>query len=138
MRFVFQSIMYRSLRENLYDIEVSRFQDAIQSLAFKKTDSYAVGLLMKSILTRSNLNQASPGGFKGTIFQEFGLTAAQVDSCLTQCLALWKKVHFITSILKQQESIADELASQFTAANTFLISKLRQLGKDDLAEDLSN
>ena len=50
MRFVFQSIMYRSLREGRYDILTSEFQQAIDSLAFKKMDTYAVGLLMKSIL----------------------------------------------------------------------------------------
>jgi hypothetical protein len=57
MRFVFQSIMYRSLRENRYDINVDKFQEAIQSLSFRKTDSFPVGLLMKSLLTGKNLQQ---------------------------------------------------------------------------------
>ena len=54
----------------------------------------------------------------------FSLTIEQIDSCLEQCLALWKKVYFITSILRQQESIGEALALQFSAANTFLIQKM--------------
>lgn len=130
--------MYRSLRESRYDIEVNRFQDTIENLAFKKTNSFATGLLMKSVLTRTNLHTAAPHGFNGSIFKEFGIKSAQVDTCLEKCLALWKKVHFITKILKQEKSITDELATQFDNANSFLTTKLRQLGKEEMADDLSN
>lgn len=140
MRFVFQSIMYRSLRDNRYDIEVNRFKEAIDSLAFKQTNSFPVGLFMKSLLSRSNLNKgnSTAGSFNGSIFDEFRLKGDQVDACLGQCVALWKKVFFITGILRQRESIKQELFTQFEAANTFLINKLRQLGKQDLAAQLAN
>lgn len=64
--------MYRSLREGRYDIEVARFQDAVQSLAFKKTATFPVGLLLKSMLLRSTLEagQKTPK----SIYEEFGLT----------------------------------------------------------------
>ena len=104
MRFVFQSIMYRSLREGRYDIPTIEFQQAIESLAFKKMDTYEVGLLMKSILMCQQPLEETDIGAK------FSLTIEQIDSCLEQCLALWKKVYFITSILRQQESIGEALA----------------------------
>jgi len=49
---------------------------------------------------------------------------------------MWKKVHFITTILQQHKSIGQELADDFAAAYTFLESKLRQLGKEDIAGEL--
>ena len=102
MRFVFQSIMYRSLRENRYDINVDKFQDAIQALSFKKTDAFPIGLFMKTLLTGTSLQQAG---------RDFDLTGDQIDSCLNQCLALWKKVSFITTMLKQHDSINENLAT---------------------------
>ena len=61
--------MYRTLREGRYDITVQSYQDAVQMLAFKKTDSFQVGLLMKSLLMRSDLNVGSPQvGHQGSIF----------------------------------------------------------------------
>ena len=84
---------------------------------------------MKAILMRTNLDQ--------DLNRKFGLTDQQIDSCLEQCVALWKKVYFITSILKQQESIPDELFQQFHAANAFLIAKIGALGKTELSEGLS-
>mmetsp|Transcript_38257 Transcript_38257/g.50172 ORF Transcript_38257/g.50172 Transcript_38257/m.50172 type:complete len:110 (+) Transcript_38257:1762-2091(+) len=72
MRFVFQSIMYRNLRDNRYDIDVAKFQDAIQLLSFKREDNFPLGLFMKSFLTRSTLSR---DGARGTLMEEFALTA---------------------------------------------------------------
>ena len=87
-----------------------------------------MGILMKAILMRSNLDQ--------DLQRQFGLTGSQIDDCLEQCVALWKKVYFITSILKQQESITDELFQQFDAANAFLVQKIGAFGKTELADGL--
>ena len=41
-------------------------------------------------------------------------------------------------MLNQNESINENLAHQFSTANDLLISKLRSLGKADLANELAN
>jgi len=77
MRFVFQSIMYRNFREGHYDVSVERYQGAIHLLSFKQEEAFPVGLLMKSLLTRTSLNHCDKRG--GSLMQEFGLTVDQVD-----------------------------------------------------------
>ena len=77
---------------------------------------------MKSMMLRSSLNLDQNGV---SIYSEFGIKIDQFDKCLATCLALWKKVCFIISILKNQKSIDDSLARQFTEANSFLIAKLQ-------------
>ena len=79
MRFNFQSIMYRTLREQRCDIETIRFQEAVESLAFKKTNAFSAGLLMKSMLMRKSLNL----GPAGSIYNEFGIQIEHFDKCLT-------------------------------------------------------
>ena len=64
--------MYRNLRDNRYDIDVQRFQNAIQLLSFKRDDNFPVGLLMKSLLTRQSINYDEK---RGSLAQEFGLNA---------------------------------------------------------------
>ena len=75
-------------------------------MAFKKTDTFSAGLLMKSMLLRSSLTVGS----NGSIYAEFGIKSDQFDKCLASCLALWKKVKFIMGILKNQGSIVESLA----------------------------
>ena len=138
MRFVFQTIMYRTLRQGRYDLTVKRFQETNNALAFKKMETFQVGLLMKSLLQRTSINVGSAqGGFAGSICEEFGIKSDQLNRCIEQCVAFWKKVFFITTILRNKEAIGEDLSSQFVAANEFLINKLRELGKTDQADELS-
>ena len=50
------------------------FAKAVDKLAFKKDDSLALGLLMKSILQRKDLETTVEGAkFQGSIYEEFGI-----------------------------------------------------------------
>lgn len=96
--------MFRNLRDERYDIDVVRFQDAIQQLSFKRDESFPVGLFMKAMMTRTSLDASGSTNGK-SLMEEFGLSHEQVTQCLEHCAAFWKKVYFITTILKQQTSI---------------------------------
>ena len=87
---------------------------------------------MKSMLLRSSLNS----GANGSICHEFGIQIDLFDKCLVQCLDLWKRVSLIISTLKQKNAIEISLAKQFEDANTFLITKLTDLGKLELLKSL--
>ena len=98
MRSVFQSILYRLYRESRIDISALDFSKAIDKLAFKKEDSLPLGLLMKSMLMRSNDLTKPYGGSKtnGSIYAEFGISEADFDDCLKNCILLWERVTSVT------------------------------------------
>ena len=76
MRFVFQTILYRLFREDRYNMNMKNFRDAVEQLAFQKDDTQSLGLLLKSVLLRSDLSKPYPSAkFQGSIYDEFGIDA---------------------------------------------------------------
>ena len=88
MRSVFQSILYRLFKDGRIDISALDFAKATDKLAFKKEDSLPLGLLMKSMLLRKDgLDKAFDGSrAKGSIYEEFGISENDFDSCLKNCI----------------------------------------------------
>ena len=134
MRSVFQSILYRLYRESRIDISALDFSKAIDKLAFKKEDSLPLGLLMKSMLMRSNDLTKPYGGSKtnGSIYAEFGISEADFDDCLKNCILLWERVTSITQLLQKNNGFTPELVQQFKAADEFFKAKIKNVGKAHL------
>ena len=94
MRSVFQSILYRLYKEGRIEITALDFAKSIDKLAFKKEDSLPLGLLMKSMLLRGDdlTKPSDDAKFKGSIYEEFGISEADFDECLQSCVDLWERV----------------------------------------------
>ena len=76
MRFVFQTILYRLFREDRIETTSIDFTKAIDKLAFQKEDSLPLGLLMKSIFLRTDLNTPSEvAKLKESICNKFGINS---------------------------------------------------------------
>ena len=67
MRFVFSTIMYRNFRMGRVEMTPVEFRNAVEGLAFQKKNNFPVGLLMKSLLSRPDLNKSAESGFKGPL-----------------------------------------------------------------------
>lgn len=59
MRFVFSTIMYRNFRMGRVEMTPVEFRNAVEGLAFQKNNKFPVGLLMKSLLSRSDLSKGN-------------------------------------------------------------------------------
>ena len=113
---------------------MKNFKSAVEKLAFQKEDTQSLGLLLKSIFLRQDLNKPS-AKFQGSIFEEFDISEGQLDKNLKRCIELWKRVTNVVKILHKSGGLGDELVTQFDTADKFFTKKINAIGKGDMLEE---
>ena len=92
------------------------FRDAVEKLAFQKDDTQSLGLLLKSVLLRTDLAKPYPSAkFQGSIFDEFGIDNTQLDENLKRCIELWRRVersNETRSSLKEKNEFRENVCGQ--------------------------
>ena len=113
MRFVFQTILYRTFRsKKCLNITTKTLQQAVEKLAFGKNEnSMVLGHLIAKLL------QGEP-----KYWESVQLSELQAKDAIKEGLRLWNKVNSITTILEKEKN--SELLSQFQSAHQFLKRKL--------------
>lgn len=79
--------------------ELEFYSAVSNKMIFKKKSNFLLGLIMKSILLRSSLDEGY-ANFKGGIEQEFSfLTKEELIKSLTEGCKLFKKIIFLNNLM---------------------------------------